>query len=251
MSVDAFWNSLKRNVAAMIAQSATPRRGIVQSINPAGPFAKVTLVPEGALTGWLPIAMPCAANGWGVIAVPPVGAQVIVLPIDGDSDSSVVIAAHWSQPMPPPSGYPVGELWLFHQTGAFVKVNNAGGVQAQDQKGAILTADGTGKVIAVDQAGATMELPNDGTARLIDKAGHSFVLNNNGSATLGANLIVQGTITTQAPSGGSGNLAINGNIAATGDVQANAPNGVTLGTHVHGGVQEGGGNTEGPANPIS
>jgi phage baseplate assembly protein V len=253
MAGDELWNAIKRLVAAVVAQQPQPRRGTISSLNPTTMQARVQLygASGGYLTGWLPLASTCIGPGWGICAAPPLGAQAIVLPTEGDLNSAVVIAAHWDLTEQPPSGYPVGELWFQHATGAFVKVNNSGGVQVVDQKGAIITTDGTGKVIATDQAGATITLPNDGTVRLTDKSGAYLWLNNNGTATLKANLNVLGGITTSAPSGGTGNVSINGNVAATGDVQANAPDGVTLGTHVHGGVQGGSSDTGGPENPIS
>ena len=51
-----------------------------------------------SLTGWLPIASPCVGGGWGVVAAPPIGAQVVVMPMDGNADSSVLWGAHWSNP---------------------------------------------------------------------------------------------------------------------------------------------------------
>jgi len=229
-----------------------PRRGIVYSVDPTTLRAKVQIMPEQTITGWLPIAMPCVGGGWGVVAAPPPGSQVLIIPTDGNNNAAVVVSAHWSNAQPPPTGYTVGELWLFHETGAYLKVNNLGGVFSRDQNNATVVLDGTGKITATDKNGAVVELtgtgaiyakdqagaywtlPNDGTAAIADATGHYVKLQNNGTISMLGNLIVSGDISDQNGAHGSLN-----------NLRGNYNN------HTHNGVTPGSGNT-GPTDlPIS
>ncbi|WP_298286578.1 phage baseplate assembly protein V [Acidocella sp.] len=121
---------MKTQAAALDGRSGVLRYGIVASYNPAIGAVKVTLQPENILSGWLPVAALWAGSGWGVAAPPPVGTQVLVLCQEGDAEQGVVIGALWSAvDVAVPA--PLGELWLVHQTGSFVKLTNDGNIYLQ------------------------------------------------------------------------------------------------------------------------
>lgn len=126
--MNRFTNALKAQAAALDDARGHPRFATVVSIDPARYAARVALQPEGVITGWLPVLSPWVGAGWGLVALPMLGQQVLVLPQDGDGEHGVVIGGAWSDLAPVPSA-PVGELWLVHQSGSFLKLGNDGTVQ--------------------------------------------------------------------------------------------------------------------------
>ena len=123
-----FLNVLKAQSAALEAGRGRPRFATVVSVDPARHAARVALQPEGVVTGWLPVLSPWVGAGWGMAVPPMPGQQVLVLPQDGEGDQGVVVGGAWSDAAPTP-GAPVGELWLVHQSGSFIKLVGDGTVQ--------------------------------------------------------------------------------------------------------------------------
>jgi phage baseplate assembly protein gpV len=123
-----FLNAMKAHAAALDRAQGQPRFGLVTSVDPNRYAARVTLQPEGVLTGWLPILSPWIGAGWGLSCLPAPGDQVFVLAQEGEAEHGVVIGASWSDSARPP-GAPVGEFWLVHQSGTSLKLANDGTVQ--------------------------------------------------------------------------------------------------------------------------
>jgi phage baseplate assembly protein gpV len=123
-----FFNSLKAQAGALDGAHGRPRFGTVASVDPARHAARVTLQPEGVMTGWLPVLSPWVGAGWGMAILPAPGQQVMVLPQDGEGEHGVVIGGAWSDASMTP-GSPVGELWMVHQSGSFLKLLNDGTVR--------------------------------------------------------------------------------------------------------------------------
>jgi phage baseplate assembly protein gpV len=98
--------------------------------------AKVSIQPEGVLTGWLPILSQSAGPGWGLICPPTVGQQVLVLPDLGDEEHGVILGGTWStvdrppQPATSPGGEAAavqpGDAALVHSTGSFLRFSSDG-----------------------------------------------------------------------------------------------------------------------------
>ena len=128
--MDRLLNAIKSQGANQDQGSGTPRFGIVTSVDPSTATARVTLQPEGVLTGWLPLLTPWVGNGWGLVCPPSPGAQVLVLPQEGDAEHGLIIAASWSAQTSPPAA-PVGEFWLVHQSGSYLKLQNDGTIQVK------------------------------------------------------------------------------------------------------------------------
>ena len=128
--------ALRYHAAALDSTQPHPRFGIVESVDPARHLAKVTIQPEGVLSGWLPVLGFGGGNGWGVICPPAIGAQVILVPLDGDHESYAVLGAAWStanlppQPAETPGGGPgpvqPGEMAVISAAGAYVRLNADG-----------------------------------------------------------------------------------------------------------------------------
>ena len=128
--MDRLLNAIKGQGAAQDQAAGVPRFGTVTSVDPATATARVTLQPEGVLTGWLPLLTPWVGNGWGLVCPPAPGDQVLVFPQEGDAEHGLILAASWSAQTAPPAT-PVGEFWLVHSSGSFLKLQNDGTVQVK------------------------------------------------------------------------------------------------------------------------
>ena len=128
--MERFLNAIKANAAAMDRATAQPRFGIVTSVDPSRPAVRVSLQPEGVISGWLPVLSPWIGAGWGLSCPPSPGDQVFVLAQEGDAEHGVVIGRAWSDTAHTPAA-PSGELWLVHQSGAFIKLSNDGTIRTQ------------------------------------------------------------------------------------------------------------------------
>lgn len=142
--MDQFFNAIRQQAAAQDGRFGVPRWGIVQSVDPSRPAAKVMLQPEGVLTGWLPILQPSAAGGWGVMSVPSLGAQALVQWDAGSSDSGVIVGfAHSDANRPAavpnapgtggtrntaPSPAIAGETILTHASGCYIRLLPSGDI---------------------------------------------------------------------------------------------------------------------------
>lgn len=161
--MDRFLNTLKGQSAALDQGMGQPRFGIVTSVDPAGYTARVSLQPEGVLTGWLPILSPWIGAGWGIVCPPSPGDQVLVLPQEGDAEHGVIVGRNYSDRQRPASGsngpVPAGELHIVHATGTRLRLGNDGSV-AIDAQGAV-TVNATRsvqiKAPEIDLAAATVK----------------------------------------------------------------------------------------------
>ena len=128
--MDEFLNALKAQAAGQLAALGQPRLAIVTSVDPGTATARVTLQPEGVLTGWLPLATAWVGAGWGLACPPAPGDQVLVIPEAGDMQPGFIVARLWSTQAPAPAA-PVGEFWLVHCSGSSLKLLNDGTVHIQ------------------------------------------------------------------------------------------------------------------------
>ena len=123
-------NALKGQAAAQDASAGQPRFGTVTSVDPQAGTARVRLQPDGVLTGWLPLLSPWVGAGWGMSCPPSPGDQVLVIPQEGDAEHGSVVARAWSVEAGAPAT-PVGELWLTHRSGSWVRLLNDGTVSVR------------------------------------------------------------------------------------------------------------------------
>ena len=125
--MDSFLNHI-RGVAAQLDYGwAHPRIGVISSVDGNTYTARVSIQPEGTLTGWLPIAASWIGDGWGMACPPSPGDQVIVLWQEGDAEQGIVIGRLWSNAAVPAAA-PPGEFWLVHQSGSSIKLKNDGSI---------------------------------------------------------------------------------------------------------------------------
>ena len=121
-------NILKAHAEALDCGAGQPRFGVVTSVDTNSACARVTLQPEGVLSGWLPILSPWVGAGWGLVCLPSQGDQVMVLAQEGNAEHGVIVGAAFSTTQLPPAA-PVGEFWLVHSSGSFIKLQNDGTIR--------------------------------------------------------------------------------------------------------------------------
>ena len=125
--MDRLLNALKAQAASLDRSLGQPRFGVVASVDPARYAARVSLQPEGVLTGWLPVLSAWTGAGWGAVCLPAPGDQVLVVPQEGDAEHGVIVGASYSDAARAPAA-PAGELWLVHRSGAALQLCNDGTV---------------------------------------------------------------------------------------------------------------------------
>jgi phage baseplate assembly protein gpV len=128
--MEQFWNAVKARAGGMDGLAGVARFGLVSSFDPSAYAARVMLQPENVLSGWLPVLSAWVGLGWGLAAPLAPGDQVLVVAQEGNAEHGVVIGGVWSA-VDRPMATPVGELWIQHQTGSFVKLLNDGTIALQ------------------------------------------------------------------------------------------------------------------------
>ncbi len=127
--MDHFLNLLKGQAQVLDQAAAQPRLAVVSSVDTVSFSARVLIQPEGVLSGWLPIATAWVGNGWGMACPPAPGDQVVVLWQEGDAEHGILVARLWSGVATPPAAA-VGEFWLVHGSGSFLKLRNDGTIES-------------------------------------------------------------------------------------------------------------------------
>ena len=126
--LDRFMNVMKAHAGGLDRAQGQARFAVVTSVDPVRYAARVRLQPEGVLTGWLPILTPWVGAGWGMVCPPRPGDQVMVIAQEGDAQNGVIVGASFSDVARAPAAA-VGELWLVHGSGAFLRLANDGTVR--------------------------------------------------------------------------------------------------------------------------
>ena len=128
MSLDRFLNAVKGQSSALDQAQGQPRFGTVASFDPQHYTARVLLQPEGVLSGWLPVLASWIGNGWGMVAPPAPGDQVLVVAQEGQAEHGVIVGRAFSDQAAPPQ-CAAGEFLLVHQSGASLRLAADGTVQ--------------------------------------------------------------------------------------------------------------------------
>lgn len=128
--MDRLLNAFKAHSGAQDAAVGQPRFAKVTSVDPKLGTVRVQLQPEGVLTGWLPVLSQWVGTGWGLSCPPSPGDQVLVIPQEGDAENGIVVGRAWSQDASVPET-PVGELWLTHKSGSYLRLLNDGTVSVK------------------------------------------------------------------------------------------------------------------------
>ena len=122
---DRLSNAIRAHSQSLDLGSGHNKFGVVSSVNPAASTARVTIQPEGALSGWLPVLSPWIGNGWGMVCLPQPGDQVLIVPQEGDIEQGIIVGACYSKRQRPPA-VEAGEFWLVHKAGNYIRLGNDG-----------------------------------------------------------------------------------------------------------------------------
>lgn len=141
----ALINAMNERAQRALDRKATSTPGVITSYNPNTYSVKVQLQPDGTETGWLPLLSQQVGNGFGIYCPPHVGELCHVVFTDGEVEAGVVAGMYYNNEDVPLS-VPAGEIWLFHKSGAFIKLNTEGQMLVQDKSGSTvkMLGDGTG-----------------------------------------------------------------------------------------------------------
>lgn len=129
MSADRLLNLMRGAAMGQSATRAESRKGLISAYDPSNYAVKVQLMPEGAETGWLPLASPWVGNGWGIVAGPSIGDMVDVHFQEGSPDAGSASLRYYNDEDRPPGACPSGEFWLAHSSGSLLKFHNDGSVE--------------------------------------------------------------------------------------------------------------------------
>lgn len=148
--VQGLLNAMRLQAEMAAGGKVSTRLGLLTNYVPKDHAARVRLMPEDVMTGYLPIASQWAGNGWGMFAAPKAGDVVMVLFQEDDINAGIITQRLFTNNQRPLE-VPEGEFWLVHQTGSMLKFHNDGTVE--------LTSAGTLTVKA-----PSMKLQNAGSA---------------------------------------------------------------------------------------
>lgn len=176
---------IKRVVSEFVSSLFIARYGTVASFNPADYTVKVTLQPEGTITGFIPLAAPWVGQNFGAVFGPQEGDQVLLHFIDGNLQAAIVGGRTFNNAALPPAVQP-GQAAIVDSQGAYVRLNN----------------DGT--ITAGAPASITFTAPD------------IYV---QGNLSVSQNLLVQGSQTN------NGTISASGRISSAADVVANGKSG--------------------------
>lgn len=165
---DHLINALKAHAFSLDNTTGQVKFGTVTSVNYQSATARVSIQPDGVLSGWLPVISQWAGNGWGMVCPPSPGDQVLLVPQQGDIEQGVIIGRAFSNRQTPPAA-PGGEFWLVHQTGSFVKLCNDGTIRINGDlhvQGDVYDRQGTLSVLRQAYDAHTHTVPPNATTSL-------------------------------------------------------------------------------------
>lgn len=144
--------------ASASSVAGRPRHGVVSAVDPTTHSVKVTIQPEGVVSGWIPDpGIACA--GLRIACPAETGTQVLLVAVEGDAEHPVIVARLFDTTMLPPvspfTSKPVqpGEIGIFLGDGTALHIS-AGMISMKGQlnvEGSIaVTGDVTANGISLD-----------------------------------------------------------------------------------------------------
>lgn len=126
--VGELMNAMKVQALSAGNGHADTRMGIVASYDPSRYAVKVSLMPESAETGWLPLASPWVGNAWGLFCPPTIGDMIEVHFQEANPEAGYACLRFYNDSDQPLS-CPSGEFWLVHKSGSLLKFYNDGTIE--------------------------------------------------------------------------------------------------------------------------
>ena len=127
-------NQMRMSAQIALSNLKTSRMGIISNYDPATYKVQVVVQPQNndspdkTNTGWLPLFSPWVGNGWGFFAPPAIGAVCAIHYSEGSHTGAFVTLCTFNQVMKPVA-VDAGEMWLLHETGSYIKLQNNGEVE--------------------------------------------------------------------------------------------------------------------------
>lgn len=138
--IDALLNQMRAQAQMAQGEKTTHRVGQVTAYDPNKYAVKVKMWPDTQESlGWIPLASTYIGAGWGLVAGPSIGDQVIIAFDREDQDAGVVIGRFFTDVEQPPAA-PSGEFWLVHKSGSLLKFHSDGSVELKASAGITYTA---------------------------------------------------------------------------------------------------------------
>lgn len=127
--IDALLNQMRAQAQMSMGERTTHRVGQVTAYDPNKYAVRVKMWPDTQESlGWIPLASTYIGAGWGLVAGPSIGDQVIIAFDREDQDAGVVIGRFFTDVEQPPAA-PSGEFWLVHKSGSLMKFHDDGTVE--------------------------------------------------------------------------------------------------------------------------
>lgn len=225
-------NAMRLQALRATGEDTSSRLGTVTSYDPNSYSIVATIQPENIKTGALPLASPWVGNQWGLFCPPSIGDLVDLHFIDSDLQAGFAVSRFYTNDNRPLK-VDSGEFWIVHQTGSFLKFHNDGTVELTTNSD--LTVSVGGDLNATVDGDASVDVTGDCD---LDVSGDCDV-------------DVDGDLTATADSATiNADTQINGDLVVSGSIEdQNGAKGTVqhirdvYDTHVHPGVQTGGGST--------
>lgn len=141
--MDDLNNVVRREAERVMGTRATTRLATITSYDPSTYSCKVALQPEGAETGWCPIASIQVGNGYGIYTPPRPGDQAVVVFQEDNVETPVVVGFLYND-VDRAATVPAGEVHIVHEAGNKVVLKPGGVIEV------------TGTDIRVGPSGATL-----------------------------------------------------------------------------------------------
>jgi uncharacterized protein involved in type VI secretion and phage assembly len=127
--IDHLLNAMRAQAQMAQGEKTAHRVGQVTAYDPNKYAVKVKMWPDTQESlGWIPLASTYIGNGWGLVAGPSIGDQVMIAFDREDQDAGVVVGRFFTDVEQPPAA-PSGEFWLVHKAGSAIKFHNDGTVE--------------------------------------------------------------------------------------------------------------------------
>lgn len=212
--IDNLLNQIRAHAQMAQGEKTGNRIGIVTAYDPNKYAVKVKMWPDTQESlGWVPLASTYIGNGWGLVAAPSIGDQVIIAFDREDQDAGVVIGRFFTDVEQPPAA-PSGDFWLIHKSGSLLKFHGDGSVELKANTTITYTATQHHFVGPV-QMDSTLNVNNtisgEGGMTISGDNGSGHASTVTGDMNMVGNLNTTGTITNNSKNIGSTHVHTNGN----------------------------------------
>lgn len=129
----ALQNLARREAVKVSERRLSSKRGTISALDLNTYTARVILHKNGHETGWLQIGTIAVGNGWGFMAPPDAGDEVLVVFAEGALNSGVITSRFFNVKKRPMTGIEPKEFALVHEQGAKLHFKANGDVVLESQ----------------------------------------------------------------------------------------------------------------------